>query len=270
MAGSNTSQHKLAELSLQIDEDLANDSYENYFDSKFPSWISVVLLIVGIFGNSLSLFVFSQKSMRQKSTFVYLAVLSVIDIFVIVLGLSDIILISYFKFILRNQSLVICRFHTFLTYTFTHLSSFILAVVSIDRAIATNCIIYSRNFCKPNTAYRVILLAALLAGLINFHSLVFLGNEFYITTNSTNYLNDLSNGTLNYSVQTIKSFECLSVKGTVYDNFLDPYFMWIDLFFYAIFPFFIMMICTIMIAKVLFKSKNRFKKRQENNTISLK
>ena len=257
----NATLHKLSVLKEM--QEISNDRYEHVIGNVFPSWISVALLAIGVFGNSLSLLVFSQKSMRKNSTFVYLAVLSVIDIFVIILGLSDIILHSDYKFIIRNQSLVICRLHTFLSYTLTHLSSFILAIVSIDRAIATNFIIYARNFCKPVTAYKVICLACCLAVSINFHSLVFLGTEFYDYVNTTDYLNDS-----NHTIATQYVFECLPVQDSFYNYFLDPYFMWIDLFFYAIFPFFIMMICTIMIAKVLLKSKNRFKKRQENHAIS--
>ena len=88
-------------------------SYFDYFDPRFPRFMTIVLLIVGIFGNVLSLIVFCHESMKKNSVFKYLAYLSIVDLFVIILGLGDMIAISYFKFIIRNYSIVFCRLHTF-------------------------------------------------------------------------------------------------------------------------------------------------------------
>lgn len=96
-------------------------SYEDYFDPRLPKWPSLVLLILGLFGNLLSVWVFIQRQMRKHSTFVYLAFLCFVDLYVLLFGLGDLILISYTGIILRNKSLIICRLHTFLTYTFTQL-----------------------------------------------------------------------------------------------------------------------------------------------------
>ena len=124
----------------------SDESYEDYFDPRFPRWLSIVLLVLGIFGNTLSLIVFLGKHMKKNSTFIYLAFLSIIDLFVLSFGLGDMIMISYFRIVLRNYSRSVCRIHTFLTYASTHLSSFILASVSIDRAIATNLINFAKKY----------------------------------------------------------------------------------------------------------------------------
>lgn len=154
-------------------------SYDDYFDHRVPKWLSVVLLLIGLFGNLLSVWVFAQRQMRKHSTFVYLAFLCFVDLYVLLFGLGDVILISYTGLVLRNKSLVICRLHTFLTYTFTQLSSFILASVSVDRAIATNAINFAKSYCKPRVAHRVIAACCALAILLNFHSLLFLGYDDY-------------------------------------------------------------------------------------------
>ena len=112
------------------------ESYEEYFDTRFPRWLAPLLLVLGVLGNILCLLIFSQKQMRKNSTFIYLAFLSIVDLFVLALGLGDIVLISYFKFILRNSSNIVCRLHSFLTYLFTHLSSFLLAAVSVGENIS--------------------------------------------------------------------------------------------------------------------------------------
>ena len=166
------------------------ESYEDYFDPRLPRWIAVVIFLIGIFGNLLSILVFFQKKMRKNSTFVYLAFLCVVDLFVILFGLGDILVISYFRVIIRSQSFLLCRFHTFFIYTSTHLSSFILASVSVDRAIATNCLTFAKTYCTPKYAYKILFINFLMAVAINFHSLIFLGYDQETTaspsSNSTN------------------------------------------------------------------------------------
>jgi hypothetical protein len=92
------------------------ESYEDYFDPSFPRWIALVIFIIGILGNFVSILVFFQKKMRKNSTFVYLTYLCIVDLFVILLGLGDILFMTYFHVVIRNHSFIICRFHTFLIY----------------------------------------------------------------------------------------------------------------------------------------------------------
>jgi len=243
------------------------ESYEDYFDPRFPRWIALVIFIIGILGNFVSILVFFQKKMRKNSTFVYLAYLCIVDLFVILLGLGDILFMTYFHVVIRNQSLFICRVHTFLIYgkfyhlknilikvsnfffkASTHLSSFILASVSVDRAISSNCINFSKTYCKPKYAYRILLINCLLVVLINFHSLLFLGHETEIAHHETSS-NSPSINEYNY--------QCSSENGTLYDRFLDPYFQWMDLIFYAIAPFIVMASATILILRVLIMSNKR-------------
>ncbi len=102
------------------------ESYSDYVDPNFPRWFIIVLFVIGIFGNFLSLAVFNKMKVRQNSTYIYLAVLCLVDITVTILGLGDMIILFYFNQTLRNESVYLCRIHTFLLYTFTHWSSFIL------------------------------------------------------------------------------------------------------------------------------------------------
>lgn len=242
-------------------------SFEDYFDPDFPRWISIALWFIGLFGNSLCLIIFSHKSMRKHSTFVYLAFLSMVDLTVLTLGLGEIIIISYFGIPIRNKSVSICRILSFLIYGSTHLSSFIIASVSIDRAIATNLINFSKSYCTPKTAYKIILINIFLAAAINFHSLIFMGYEDPIDldrpslTTALDYLNRNSTRT---------TFMCASKKGNLYDKFLDPVFKWIDLLSYAIIPFIIMAICTFLITRVLFLSNKRLNRNKKQNKSLLK
>jgi hypothetical protein len=247
-------------------------SYMDYFHPKFPKFLTIIFLLIGDFGNILSFFVFSKPSMRNNSVFIYFAFLSIIDFFVITLGLGDIIIISYFGIVLRNESIIICRLHTFLTYFFTHLSSFVLASVSIDRAIALNSIQLSKIYCKPKMAKKVILFNFLLVFIINFHSLFFLG--FYDTyddglSSSSSFNTDILQATtkkLSLDAESV-TFMCASREDSLYFSFLEKYFKYADLICYAFLPFAIMIVCTILIVRVLILSTNKFKK---NNGFTVK
>jgi hypothetical protein len=118
-----------------------SDSY----DPRITKPFALVCLFVGSVGNSLSFIVFTQKQLRRHSTFRYLAYLSIIDLIVLYLGLGHIILRDYFLFDIRVQNLFLCKFHTFLTYVTTQLSSWVLTIVSIDRAIACTVVRLNRR-----------------------------------------------------------------------------------------------------------------------------
>ena len=143
--------------------------------------------------------------------------------------------------------------------------------MSIDRAIAVKLINFARKYCKPNMAHKVIIGSFLLAALLNFHTLLFLGYEQNDTNSATNIINATSSNENNNTIVTSK-FYCASRVGW-YDTFLYPYFDWIDLLVYTIIPFFIMAICTFIIVKVLYDSKKRLKqmgKKNSNNKVETK
>lgn len=239
------------------------------FDPLFPKWIAVVLLFVGVIGNSMCLFIFSQKNMRKNSTFIYLKFLAIIDLFVLSLGLGDIVILSYYNLNLRNKSLIMCRLMTFLIYSLSHLSSFILASVSIDRAIATNFITFSKSYCKPDTAYKIISVDIAISVFINFSHLIFIGKKAAVNADddnasTTDYVNNPYNRTDEEFMFTCESTNNTKLNN-IYHKLMENYFSWIDLACYAIIPFIIMGVCTFLIVRVLFRSNRRLNKSETSH-----
>jgi len=146
------------------------------FDPDLVRYGSIFLLIVGTFGNIVSFIIFTKGILRKSSTFRYLAFLSLMDLLVLYSGLLDLFLMIEYggTFSLRNLNLVTCRLHTFITYWSQHSSSWILSSISIDRAIATNCIKFARKFCTPRSADYVVGIILVLVALLNCHELIFL------------------------------------------------------------------------------------------------
>ena len=151
--------------------------------------ILIIIIIVGIAGNILNLIVFGQKTMRNHTTFQYLFYLSIVDLLVLTTCASDSMLTYGFFLMIRLKSEIACRLHTFLTYFFTHMSSTILMLVSIDRAfVITNkksfLSIFKRDgkndrnnansIFKIKSISKIIFVTTIILFLINLHYLIFL------------------------------------------------------------------------------------------------
>lgn len=225
---------------IQVDE-----SISDIYDSRITKPFALICLFVGSIGNSLSFIVFSQRQLRSYSTFRYLAYLSIVDLIVLYLGLGNIILRDYFRFDIREKNLFLCKFHTYFTYVTTHLSSWILTMVSIDRAIACTMVQLNKRFSRPKSADRIFFIMCLIISLINSHIILFMGSKHKVKIPSTN------NTTLYKDVVT-----CTHNTSTVYFHFFEKPYNIIDLFSYVLIPFLIMSICAGIIAYRLFFSLN--------------
>jgi hypothetical protein len=109
---------------------------------------SPVMLAIGICGNLANLYAFTRQSMTQYSTFRFLAYLSVSDIVVLLIGKSHIIFMSFSSHDFRDHSHAACALHSFLTIFSTHVSTNLLAAVSVDR-------VFSMNKIKQNTQRQI-------------------------------------------------------------------------------------------------------------------
>jgi len=219
------------------------------YDPRLTRPFALICLFIGSIGNSLSFIVFSQKQLRTHSTFRYLAYLSIIDLIVLYLGLGNIILRDYFLFDIREQSLFLCKFHTFLTYVTTHLSSWILTIVSIDRAIACTIVQLNKRFCRPKTADRIFVIMCLAVSLINIHILLFMGSKQTYTNINTNNHSQI----ISYYHRIV----CTHNTSKIYFQFFEKPYNIIDLFSYVLIPFIIMTICACIIAYRLFFSLSK-------------
>ncbi|CAF1089395.1 unnamed protein product [Rotaria sp. Silwood1] len=213
------------------------------YDSRITKPFALICLFVGSIGNSLSFIVFNQKQLRKHSTFRYLAYLSIVDLIVLYLGLGNIILRDYFSFDIRVQNLFLCKFHTFLTYVTTQLSSWILTIVSIDRAIACTVMQLNKRICRPKSTDRIFLIMCIIISLINSHILLFMGSKRTI---------------IHSSIHNISTYQdiiiCTHNTSRTYFKFFEKPYNIIDLLSYVLIPFIIMTICAGIIAYRLFFS----------------
>jgi len=251
---SSISNHIETTLSTLITQTISSPS--DIYDPRITRPFALICLFVGSIGNSLSFIVFTQRQLRTHSTFRYLAYLSIVDLIVLYLGLGNLILRDYFLIDIREQNLFLCKFHTFLTYVTTHLSSWILTIVSIDRAIACTVVQLNKRFCRPKSADRIFLIMCIIISLINSHILLFMGSKRTIIYSSIHN---------NHNITLYKEIIiCTHNTSKIYFQFFEKPYNIIDLLSYVLIPFVIMTICAGIITYRLFFSLS---KKTMNKTI---
>lgn len=215
-----------------------------------------LLLVLGLFGNVISIVIFNKKSMKKYSTFQYLTLLSILDLCVLYTGCGQIMLDVYFRIDIRTLDVHICKIHSFLVYFFTHFSSILMASMNIDRTAA----ILSTNPAKISpfkTLLKIFTMLAVLICLINFHFLIFIKlYDYELNAEASNFSNA--------STQTIKL--CYSDLNSSYFIFISKVFPWIDLCAYTFVPFTIMLICSIIIINKISKKTSQLRTQAAKST----
>ncbi len=125
---------KFAEA-LNEGQALLDRQRDNAFKAKLIIFLLPFIIFFGIIGNILNIFIFSRKTLKSNSTFRFLLYLSVFDLLVLLVCAPDAFLRFGYQIHIRQLSIYTCRLHTFFTYLFTHASSSILMMISIDRAL---------------------------------------------------------------------------------------------------------------------------------------
>ena len=127
---------------LDLKDIFGDQNHSQNFINKYHKLISstkiallIIIIVIGLIGNTFNMIVFSRRNMRNVSTFRFLMYLAAFDLLVLSTGTTHLLLKQLFHFDLRIYSNLVCKLHTFFTYLTTHVSSLILTTVSIDRAI---------------------------------------------------------------------------------------------------------------------------------------
>jgi hypothetical protein len=252
-----------------------------------------IIILIGVIGNLFNILILSHKSMRNNSTFRFLLYLAIVDLLVLLVGTTDAFLTFGFLLFIRIHSDFICKVHTFFTYFLTHMSSFTLSIVSVDRAFIvcdqsmSTFLIKQVQRLKIQAEWlwtkrveKIMILLGIFLGLINFHYLIFLGLSLtseYEASNKTvsNYSSFINNYNL---VQNKKTFEstasdlakdineksvvCFPPANTKYNYFLIHIWTFIDVGLYSLFPFLVMVVCSVIILIEINTKSSSFLKRR--------
>ena len=150
------------------------------------SYVSPILLTVGLIGNSLAVIVLSRKKVRETATAVFLIALACADTLLLLTWNVE----KWFRIGLgirmRSYSLVACKVHAQATHFAGHMAPWILVLLSFERLVAVYLPIRHKVWFSRKKAILIILSLSLICFLYDIHDLfvyTILGNECVINKN---------------------------------------------------------------------------------------
>ncbi|XP_060607912.1 uncharacterized protein LOC132760043 [Ruditapes philippinarum] len=149
-------------------------------------WIvgSPLIFAVGVFGNIVTMIILSRKRNKPSSTTVFLSAKAFADLFVILFMLPRWWLVYLVGFDVRHIHNIVCKLQFFGNYFNGSYGSFLLAAVTIERALCTAKPYMVKNICTANIAVIISIALALTSCVIHGHMLI--GMKLYeVTYNET-------------------------------------------------------------------------------------
>ncbi|KAF5398017.1 7 transmembrane receptor [Paragonimus heterotremus] len=139
--------------------------------SKVFSALQTTLFLFGLVGNVLTVVVLRTIHLRQSSTAVYLTALAIVDILYLISSLLINVVNSAVLFPrdLRNYSAWTCYMVSYVNYTLTYLSVWLIVAVTTDRAIWVAYPFRARHICTRRNAVITIVLITLVLLTVDAH-----------------------------------------------------------------------------------------------------
>ncbi len=222
----------------QPDEDV----YKHYHD-VLMTYIPPILLILGTFGNVLSFIILTRRPMRRVSTYLYLAVLSVMDTLVLQVGLLRLWIGTLTGVEIKNLASWVCKSVTALGYTVSDYSVWLILAVTVERYIAVNHPLKAHSMCNTRKATRVIVCVGTVIFAVNFHFFFTVGLQ-----QSKDRSHHVSKGNNTTEIPMV----CEANAGF---EELMQYWQWVDAFLYSFLPFLILIVLNGRIIYKVMKAK---------------
>lgn len=137
-------------------------SRTNEIGRSIYAYVTPVILLVGILGNSLSLTVFLSRNMRNLSASSYLAALSISDMLVLILYVTVEWLKRGLVYLIPNTNLQFldkdgaCQTLLYIAYVLRFFSSWLVTAFTIERYIGVCHPLYRRYICSLPGSRRII------------------------------------------------------------------------------------------------------------------
>ncbi|CAF1544785.1 unnamed protein product [Adineta ricciae] len=143
--------------------------------SLFYQYCSIIYLILGIAGHSLSIYVFTRGQLRRNPCARYFLAMSIAGYFVVCGNIPLRLLQISYGIDVFTVSLPLCRFLSYLLVCTRTLPSWFVALSCIDRFLCSSPSVKFRGWSSIRVASRVISLTVLVITIIYIHM------PFYIT-----------------------------------------------------------------------------------------
>ncbi|CAF2425572.1 unnamed protein product [Rotaria sp. Silwood2] len=156
------------------------NTYNNTFDSttwllQLSFWpLRIVCPLLIIFcptANWICIYIFQSRIYHRSSSKWYFIFIAIFDT-IYVLVTAPLIFLITFEIYILNWNILLCKLIVFLNYLSCQISAGLLACLSIDRLVATSCLLLYRYHCTTSISKYVCLVVILILSIINSHYLI--------------------------------------------------------------------------------------------------
>ena len=151
--------------------------------SEIVAYYSIFLIIVGTLGNFFTIYLIASTKLKNTTTFVFFAFLSLADIMTLYWWNLDHFTIPLFKFNRQKMSTFLCSFDIFMQFSFFQASAYFLVIISFDRYLLVKINNWNKIYLTAKRALSVSILVILILLLLNLNVLFTFGVD--ITVNET-------------------------------------------------------------------------------------
>ena len=213
-----------------------------YTDVKEWIWkiVPPIVIILGTFGNSLTILVLLRQIRNLSSTAVYLLTLAFSDLLVLYLGPLRQWISYLWKIDVRTLTNVGCKIQIFLTYFGAQFSSWLLVAVTIERAVSVIFPHKVKLACTTMKAGVTVLTIFVCIFGLNAHFFYGYGQTYVPMASGSRY-------------------RCVPIYDN-YKNFRDDILPWIDFSVTFLVPFVLLSTSNILI---IFKLKRNTQRRKK-------
>lgn len=198
-------------------------------------WIVIIILVCfllfGLLGNLMSATIMFRRACRGFSSYFYLAVLAIVDIFVLYTGCLLFFLETAFDYQPQLKSQLFCRLSVYVQHLFTYISAWLIVAVTFERLIVVRYPLRSMKFSRINAAYFVTSLIFIVFSVYASHCFM----------------------TVDLVTVNIQSDQGYHPDRLLCDLSIHRHlFSYIDSFFYSILPSLLILIFNILIISTMF------------------
>ena len=206
------------------------------FYKVFRIYLQLLIVIIGLIGNSLTIVVLRNGKSRHSSATPYLICLAVSDNIYLLSGIAMMPLMTFMGYkdlYIMTFHLSGCVIYLFVAYYSAQVSSWLITAVTIERVGVVVMPHKSKSLFTKKRSYFVILLIVIILFIENSH--IFFAHELV----------------------TIDGEKACLIKEQ-FEYFSINIWPWLDAIMYNFLPFFIIIICNIIIISAVLKSvRNR-------------
>lgn len=215
------------------------DSLVEHSAYRWHTWLLVYLLpiivVAGLAGNILSVAVLSRPAMRGTSTYNYLAVLSVVDAGVLVVGATRTFLAAMLDYDVMNYANWTCTTVQFVGHVLSHYAAALLVLVTVERFVVVRWPLRAAVVCRPIVAW------ATMGGLL----VIFTGINIHFAW------------TVNLQTSTVGNVTFVTCdKAANHRWFMTDVWPWLDAILYTMLPFVIILVLNTLIVWRLWHARH--------------